>query len=99
MKVEVVYALPNAQGCYLSTEVPDNTTIQQALNQVLFFDLFPEVDLTKNKVGVFGKVLSPGYVLNEGDRIEIYRPIYFDSKIGRYQKHRAHLHQSRQKQK
>lgn len=97
MKVEIVYALPNAQGCYLSTEVPDNTTIQQALNQVRFFDLFPEVDLTQNKVGVFGKVLSPDYILKEGDRIEIYRPIYFDSKTNRFQKHRDHLRQTTKK--
>lgn len=83
MKVEVVYALPDAQGCYLSTEVPNNTTITQALDYVRFFDLFPEVDLAKNKVGVFGKQVLPNYVLAEGDRIEIYRPIYFDAKAQR----------------
>ncbi len=85
MKVEVVYALPNAQGCYLSTEVPDNTTIRQALNHIGFFDLFPEVDFINNKVGVFGKVMSPDDMLNEGDRVEIYRAIYFDVKSTRQQ--------------
>lgn len=97
MKVEVVYALPNAQGCYLSTEVSDNTTITQVLEYVRFFDLFPEVDLAQNKVGVFGKQVLPNYIVVEGDRIEIYRPIYFDAKAGRQENHRMNTCHSKPK--
>lgn len=97
MKVEVVYALPDAQGCYLSTQVPDNTTITQALDFICFFDLFPEVNFTKNQLGVFGKIVSHDYILAEGDRIEIYRPVYFDPKVGRQENHRANTRQSKPK--
>jgi putative ubiquitin-RnfH superfamily antitoxin RatB of RatAB toxin-antitoxin module len=85
MKIEVVYALPGGKGCYLSTQVPEYTTVQQVLTHLDFFSLFPEVDLAINKIGIFGKQVTPDYVLTEGDRLEIYRPIYVDPKAARHQ--------------
>jgi hypothetical protein len=38
---------------------------------------FPEIDMEKNKVGIFSKLDA---VLSDGDRIEIYRPIICDPK-------------------
>lgn len=83
MKIEVVYALPQSQGCYLSAEVPEGFTAQQVLNYLDFFKIHPEIDLAKNKMGIFGKHVSLDYVLAEGDRLEIYRPIYVDPKAAR----------------
>lgn len=83
MKIEVAYLLPGNQGCYLSVVVPDNFTIIQVLNYINFFSLYPEIDLLKNKVGVFGKQVASNYRLTEGDRLEIYRPIYVDVKLTR----------------
>ena len=83
MKIEVVYALPNAQGYYVGAVVPVGFTVLQALTYLDFFKLHPEVDLTKSKVGIFGKLVQPTYVLNEGDRVEVYRPIYVDPKVAR----------------
>ncbi len=83
MKIEVVYALPDAKGSYLSTDVPEGFTAHQVLSHIDFFRIHPEVDLAQNKIGVFGKHVSPDHVLTEGDRLEIYRPIYVDPKIAR----------------
>jgi putative ubiquitin-RnfH superfamily antitoxin RatB of RatAB toxin-antitoxin module len=85
IKIEVVYALPDAKGCYLSTQVPEQATILQALTYLDFFSLFPDVDLAINKIGIFGKQVTPDYMLVEGDRLEIYRPIYVDPKVARHQ--------------
>ena len=41
---------------------------------------FPEIDLTINKVGVFGRLCKLDQVLKTGDRVEIYRPLLVDPK-------------------
>ena len=41
---------------------------------------FPDIDLTEQKVGVFGKLVKLDGTLQPGDRIEIYRPIIADPK-------------------
>ena len=40
--------------------------------------MFPHIDLTVQKVGIFGKVVKPEAALRPGDRVEIYRPIICD---------------------
>jgi putative ubiquitin-RnfH superfamily antitoxin RatB of RatAB toxin-antitoxin module len=41
---------------------------------------FPELELEEAKIGVFGKATAMTTVLNEGDRVEIYRPLIADPK-------------------
>lgn len=41
---------------------------------------FPEINLEQQKVGIYGKVSKLDAVLNDGDRVEIYRPITCDPK-------------------
>jgi putative ubiquitin-RnfH superfamily antitoxin RatB of RatAB toxin-antitoxin module len=43
----------------------------------------PEIDLAVFKVGIFGKVAKIDQVLEEGDRVEIYRPLIADPKEAR----------------
>jgi hypothetical protein len=40
--------------------------------------MFPEIDLTTQKVGIFGKLTKLDAVVSEGNRIEVYRPITAD---------------------
>jgi putative ubiquitin-RnfH superfamily antitoxin RatB of RatAB toxin-antitoxin module len=46
-----------------------------AIHSSGILEMFPSIALDKQKVGVFGKVSALEAVLNEGDRVEIYRPI------------------------
>ncbi|HNN85792.1 MAG TPA: RnfH family protein, partial [Accumulibacter sp.] len=46
----------------------------------------PEIDLTKNKVGIFAKLTKLDAVLRDHDRIEIYRPLLADPKEIRKQR-------------
>jgi putative ubiquitin-RnfH superfamily antitoxin RatB of RatAB toxin-antitoxin module len=39
---------------------------------------YPEIDLSKQKVGIFGKLAKLDTVVQEGDRVEIYRQITAD---------------------
>ena len=79
MKIGIAYALPQRQT-WFDIELPDGATIQDAINRSGILKQFPEIDLEKNKVGVYGKVSKLDAVLNDGDRVEIYRPITCDPK-------------------
>ena len=77
--VEVAYARPERQ-LILSVEVPSGTTAQEAIRLSGIEEEFPEIDLAKNRIGVFGKLCKPDRVLQAGERVEIYRPLTADPK-------------------
>ena len=74
MKVSVVYALPDEQGG-LSVDVDHSATVLSAIQVSNILDMFPAIDLDKQKVGIFGKSTKLDSELKEGDRVEIYRPL------------------------
>ncbi len=79
IKIEVVYALPHEQSL-LKLEVPAGTTIAEGVNLSGILNKHPEIDLSKSKFGIFGKLSKADTVLREMDRIEIYRPLIADPK-------------------
>lgn len=74
MKVSVVYALPDEQ-VWLSVDVDHSATVLSAIQVSNILDMFPAIDLDKQKVGIFGKSTKLDSGLKEGDRVEIYRPL------------------------
>lgn len=79
IKIEVVYALPNEQTL-LKLDVPQTSTIADAMRLSGLLEKYPEIDLEKGKFGLFGKLSKTDTVLREKDRIEIYRPLIADPK-------------------
>lgn len=79
MQVSVAYSEP-AQQLWLRIEVPDDSTVEQAIIQSGLLRQFPHLDLTEQKVGVFGKLAKLDTPVQPGDRIEIYRTITADPK-------------------
>ena len=77
--VEVAYALPEEQ-VIISIKVPTIFNVQQAIEKSGIQKKFPSIDLSKNKVGIFGKKTTLDQTLNDRDRIEIYRPLILDPK-------------------
>ncbi|TKB44700.1 RnfH family protein [Thalassotalea mangrovi] len=77
--IEVVYALPEKQTL-LSLHVDENSTIEQAIQASGILQQFPEIDLNVNKVGVWNKAAKLKDMIEDGDRIEIYRPLIADPK-------------------
>jgi putative ubiquitin-RnfH superfamily antitoxin RatB of RatAB toxin-antitoxin module len=77
--VEIVYAKPEGQ-VLLGLKLPEGSTVGQAVEASGFLALFPEIDLTVNKVGIFGSVCSPDHPLKQNDRVEIYRALQNDPK-------------------
>ena len=83
--VEVVYALSDRQ-IVLALEVVADATIADVITRSGILDKFPEIDLGKNKVGIFGKLGKLTDTLHPGDRVEIYRPLIADPKQVRKQR-------------
>jgi putative ubiquitin-RnfH superfamily antitoxin RatB of RatAB toxin-antitoxin module len=82
LQVEVAYALSDEQHIF-ALEVPPGTTAEQAIQRSGVLERFPEIDLARQKIGIFGKLNKPDYVLRAGDRVEIYRPLIADPKAVR----------------
>lgn len=85
LRVEVCYALPEEQTL-LELMVEEDATVETVIQQSGVMDLHPEIDLSKNKVGVFSKLTTLNATLHDGDRIEIYRPLLIDPKEVRKQR-------------
>ncbi|NHA14588.1 RnfH family protein [Thioalkalivibrio sp. XN279] len=82
IEVEVAYARPERQ-LILTVEVPAGTTAIEAARLSGIEEQFPDIQLGKNRMGVFGKLCKPDRVLNAGDRVEIYRPLLADPRAAR----------------
>ncbi len=80
--VELVYIKPGSQTS-LMLDIEQGSSIKQAINISGLLQRFPEIDLSVNKVGVFSKVKPLDYVLTNGDRLEVYRPLLVDPKEAR----------------
>ncbi|MCW8982977.1 MAG: RnfH family protein [Gammaproteobacteria bacterium] len=79
ISVEVAYAVPEEQ-IILEVDIEATDTVEAAIQKSGILERFEEIDLTKNKVGIFGKLTKLDKTLNERDRIEIYRPLIADPK-------------------
>ena len=85
IRVEVVYALPDKQQLF-PVDLPAGVTLRQAIEKSGVLQKYPEIDLAKNKLGVFAKLSKPDTPLRDGDRVEIYRPLIADPKEVRKQR-------------
>ena len=77
MQIGVAYSEPGQQ-VWLNIEVPDEVTVNEAIQRSGILKQFPHIDLTAQKVGVFGRLVKLDAALKPGDRIEIYRGIIAD---------------------
>ena len=82
--IEIVYATP-AQQHLTALTVPEGTTAIQALDASGFRTRFPDADFEAMGMGIFSRLLdgrgnpSPhDYVMRDGDRLELYRPLLVD---------------------
>lgn len=77
--IEVVYALPGKQSL-LTIAVAAEATVQQAIEQSGILQLYPEINLTEQKVGIWSRPVKLTEPVKATDRIEIYRPLIADPK-------------------
>ena len=85
IQVEVVYAQAAKQDL-VRLSVPEGSTVRQAIEASGLLAKYPEIDLAKNKLGIFAKLSKADTVLRDRDRVEIYRPLIADPKEVRKQR-------------
>ena len=83
--IEVAYALPQKQ-IIIPIKIKSGATAEEAINASGIIKKFPEIDLNINQIGIFGKLTQLDHVMQERDRIEIYRPLIADPKEIRRQR-------------
>ncbi len=74
MQINVIYALPNEQFIN-KVDAPDGATVEEAVHMSGLLEKHPEIDLSVNRLGIFAKLVKNDHILQEGDRIEIYRAL------------------------
>ena len=79
INVEVVYALAETQEL-ARLSLPQGSTALQAVEASGLLTKYPEIDLKRNKIGVYAKLAKADTVLRDRDRVEIYRPLLADPK-------------------
>ena len=85
LQVEVCYALPGEQ-VLVSLELPPDTTLAQAIEASGICQRFEQINLQRDRIGVFGRLREPGEPISDGDRIEIYRELPADPRERRHER-------------
>ena len=82
VRVEVVYAVPGGEDAVSVTLAP-GATAGDAVAASGILARHPDIDLGRQKLGIYGKVVPASAALADGDRVEIYRPLLLDPKEAR----------------
>jgi putative ubiquitin-RnfH superfamily antitoxin RatB of RatAB toxin-antitoxin module len=80
MNVGVAYA-DKFKQVWLKLEVPDGSTVLEAIQHSGMLRQFPDIDLKRQKVGIFGKLTKLDALVEDGARVEIYREITADPEL------------------
>lgn len=83
MRVTVCYAPAGAPADLRDCELPEASTVADALRASGLLERHPEIDLGQHRVGIFGRLESLETALRPGDRVEVYRPLAIDPKLAR----------------
>lgn len=83
--MEVAYALRDRQ-VLLTVELEKGCTVEQAIRRSGILEAFPEIEIARSPVGIFGRIVSLDARVRDGDRVEIYRPLIADPKDARRQR-------------
>lgn len=82
LRVEVVYALAAAQEV-ATVELEEGACARDAVKASGMLARHPEIDLHRNKLGMFGRAIERDTRVHEGDRVEILRPLVIGPKEAR----------------
>lgn len=82
INIEIAFALPTKQTL-LARQMPAGLTVEEIITRSGILDLYEEIDIKVNKVGIWNRTCKLKDIPKNGDRIEIYRPLIADPKESR----------------
>ena len=77
--VGVAYA-PPGKAVLTHLCLAPGSTVGEAIRASGLLAQCPEIDINRNRVGIFGRLAKLDTPLQDGDRVEIYRPLNADPK-------------------
>ena len=77
MNVELVY-IEADEEFIVSLDMAATATVADAVEQSQLLDKFPSLKLVDYQLGIYSQEVSPGTLLQAGDRVEVYRPLVLD---------------------
>lgn len=83
MKVSIVYSPAPRQVLEWQLTLAAGANVAQALAASNLLEEYPELRKTPLAVGVWGRKSSLGHLLQDNDRVEIYRGLRVDPKVAR----------------
>lgn len=82
ISIEVVFAKPDEQAL-VSLQVPAATSVAAAIRLSGIAECFPGEPIGTLPVGIWGRPARPDQALQDGDRVEVYRPLLLDPRDAR----------------
>lgn len=89
LRVTVVHSPAPRQVREWPLELPLGATVWQALQASGIAGEFPALELNASMVGVWARKARLDDVLQQGDRLEVYRPLRVDPKVARRERFRS----------
>ena len=82
LRIEVAVAMPQLQEV-IALELEEGATVADALAVANLAARFPTLDWSNATQGVWSRPCAPTRLLQDGDRVEVYRPLAADPKDAR----------------
>lgn len=89
LRFTVVYSPAPRQVREWAVQLPQGATLSQALKASGIAAEFPALDLASAMLGVWGRKALPDELVQDGDRVEVYRPLRVDPKVARRERFRS----------
>lgn len=87
LRVEVVYCARAGAVDQVNLLLPPQACVRDALQSSGILARHADFDLTRQRVGVWGRLRGLDAPLRDQDRVEIYRPLLIDPKEARRRRH------------
>ncbi len=82
LHIEVAFATAERQSL-VELELPVGSTVQDAVSQSGLCEKYAKHISVDSPVGIWGRIADPGQMLEDGDRVEIYRRLQLDPREAR----------------
>ena len=80
--IEVVFGRPDSQSL-VALSLEKGATVAVAIDRSGLAENYPDESLSDLLTGIWGQIVDRDFVLKDGDRVEIYRPLQLDPREAR----------------
>lgn len=83
MQITLVFSPAPREVLELHLHLPEGCTAHMALDQAGWLKAYPDLGMPALTLGVWGRRVGREHVLQDGDRLEVYRALRVDPKVAR----------------